>query len=316
MQCLFYRVMQRFFITNADIGQENFRSPGAVLAIGNLDGVHKGHAALLSRAKELATEKAVPAAVMSFSPHPRLFFQPAAAPFLLTDDDTKAGLLEEKGIDCLYSVQFDAALAEMSALDFIRSLLVGTVGCSTVIVGEDFRFGKSRLGDIDILKQAGEAYGFELQTLRLVTDDRADIFSSSRVRDCIRAGDISGANALLGWNWHYPVTVLDSERGDSGLTCLSAKAANPAVLPPKPGGYTGFARITGGNPAANTIRKVFILHNTPDLVRIFFDARFYTTPIPAGATLALHPEDETQTEGLSAATAEWLMQQGNKRESL
>ncbi|TNE32192.1 MAG: hypothetical protein EP349_02270 [Alphaproteobacteria bacterium] len=308
--------MQRFVITNSDIGQEKFRSTGAVLAIGNLDGVHKGHAALLSQTRELAAAKGVPAVVMSFSPHPRLFFQPDAQPFLLIDDDTKAALLEEKGIDCLYSVQFDAALSEMSALDFIRSLLVGTVGCGTVIVGEDFRFGKSRLGDIDILKQAGEAYGFELQTLKLVTDNGNNIFSSSRIRDCLREGDIAATNALLGWNWHYPVTVLDNQPDPSGLNCLSAKTANPALLSPKSGGYTGLAHIAENGQLSNTIQKVFILHNTPDLVKIFYDARFCTAPISAGATLVLQPENETQTQTLSAKTAEWLTQQENKRESL
>jgi len=307
--------MQRFFITDSDIGQIAFRSPGAVLAIGNLDGVHKGHAALLSRTKEIAAAKNVPAAVMSFSPHPRLFFQPDAPGFLLTDDDSKAERLEKNGIDCLYSVQFNAALAEMSALDFIRGLLVDTVSCGTVVVGEDFRFGKSRLGDIDILKQAGDAYGFEVCSLPLVTAGGEDAISSSRIREHLRMGDITATNDLLGWSWHYAANIQNSQIDKTGLTCLTASPAGTAFLMPKPGGYIGTAQIIGGNAATNTIQKVFILHNTPDLVRIFYDARSYAMPIHTGARLILQPENRTKTQDISAEMVEWLTQQENKQES-
>lgn len=309
-------MMQRFFITESGIGQESSRSPGAVLVIGNLDGVHKGHTGLLEQAKQLAAEQGVPAAVMTFSPHPRLFFQPDAPPFLLTDDDSKAALLEENGIDCLYSVQFTAALAEMSAIDFIRELLVGTVGCGTVMVGEDFRFGKNRLGDTDILRQAGEAYGFTLQTLPLITTGAGGAISSSRIRDHLRNGEIAAANALLGYRRTYPVHVLDGQEDNSGLTCLSAKPASPALLLPKAGGYTGFAQITETGTTVKTPFKVFILHNGPDLVKISYDARFFTAPVAAGARLDLQPEEQTDTQDIPACTAEWLAQQEHKRESL
>lgn len=308
--------MQRFFITNSDIGAENFRSNGAVLAIGNLDGVHKGHAALLNRTKQLAAEKGVGAAVMTFSPHPRLFFQPDAPPFLLSDDHGKAARLEESGIDCLYTVQFNAALAEMSAIDFIRGLPVGTAGCSAVVVGEDFRFGKSRLGDTDILAQAGDAYGFILHTIPLVASGE-DAISSSRIRDHIRTGDIAAANALLGYSRRYPLRLLGSEPAESGLTCLSAQLADPALLLPKTGGYTGFAYVTeDSDKAEKTPVKVFILQSSPDLVKIFYDARFYTLPQTADAIITLQAGERTKTQDIAVAAAGWLAQQENKRESI
>lgn len=307
--------MQRFLITNADIGGADFHNSGAVLAIGNLDGVHKGHAALLEETKKLAAARGVPAAVMTFTPHPRLFFQPDAPPFLLTDDDGKAALLAEKGIDCLYNVRFDAALAEMSALDFIRSLPVGTVRCGAVVVGADFRFGKNRLGDTDILAQAGDAYGFTLHALSLVTED-AEAVSSSRIRDHIRRGETAAADALLGYRRRYSVTVLDSRPAEYGLTCLSAKPAHPALLMPKSGGYTGTFFF------ADTAQKVFILHNDGDLVRIFYDAQT-AAPAGAGTVIALHAETPAATE-ISAEIAAWLaapdsreqQTEHNKRESL
>ncbi|TVQ82135.1 MAG: hypothetical protein EA357_10820 [Micavibrio sp.] len=261
--------MQHYAVTDTEFGNPALRQQGCVLVIGNLDGVHNGHRALLRAAKTLAAEKNVKLAVMSFAPHPRLFFAPDAPRFLLTDDETKAALLAECGVDCLYSVQFNAVTAAMSALDFIKTLPVATTGCGHVIVGEDFRFGKNRLGDVEILKKAGGAYGYDVTAVLLHGDGEAPV-SSSRIRDYIRTGDIAAANALLGRSWFYPLILPENACATekNGICAAEAAPENPDLLPPADGYYTGTLRCkrTGAETAA------FVLHNGTDLVKIYFDA--------------------------------------------
>src|SRR5215475_9846344 len=147
---------------------------GAVVAVGNFDGVHRGHRALIAEAETLAGERGAPLAVLAFEPHPQEFFHPDAESFRLTPFRAKARLLAETGIDTLYAIAFDASIAKRTAEDFVRDVLVDGLGVRTIIVGGDFRFGKGRTGDVGVLRELGTRYGFgvEIFTPIIAHDDQ------------------------------------------------------------------------------------------------------------------------------------------------
>ena len=125
---------------------------GGVIAIGNFDGVHLGHQALLARARGEAEERGVPFLVLTFTPHPRQFFSPQGAPRALISDEVKAQILDRAGARAIVFLPFDAALAALSAEDFISRILQGTLGARGIVVGPNFRFGQGRTGTPDTLR--------------------------------------------------------------------------------------------------------------------------------------------------------------------
>lgn len=169
---------------------------GAAAALGNFDGVHRGHQALLAAAREAGR----PFGVVTFEPHPRRFFQPDAPPFRLTTPEEKARLLARAGVERLYLLTFDGALAGMSAEIFIEQVLAEGLGLSHVVVGRDFRFGRDRAGDAALLARRGPALGLGV-TVHELLGRGAEEFSSSAVRSAVRAGDCAAAARQLG-RWH------------------------------------------------------------------------------------------------------------------
>jgi riboflavin kinase / FMN adenylyltransferase len=165
------------------------------LTIGNFDGVHRGHQAMLSRLAEAADDLALPAAVLTFDPHPREFFARAAAPPRLSTLRAKLERFAAYGVQHTYIARFDARLAGISAEEFIDGVLVRRLGVRWVLVGEDFRFGKGRAGDLSTLRAAARTFSVEAMRTVAVAGERA---SSSAVRDALAAGDIERATALLG----------------------------------------------------------------------------------------------------------------------
>jgi riboflavin kinase / FMN adenylyltransferase len=143
-------------------GTDNFpqSARGAALAIGNFDGVHRGHQALIKATRDEAATLGTQAGAVVFEPHPREYFQPDKPHFRLTQLSLKLRLLEEFGVDVAVVLAFDAGLAGLSAHDFIARILVGALAARQVVVGYDFRFGKGRAGDPDGLRRAGEGLGF------------------------------------------------------------------------------------------------------------------------------------------------------------
>ncbi len=167
------------------------------LAIGNFDGVHLGHGALLSRLGEVARQYSLPPTILSFEPHPREFFSPASAPARLTTFREKLELLGEAGVAQAMVCRFNADFAALSAEQFIDRVLVGGLRVRHVIIGDDFRFGKGRLGDFAMLQAAGSQYGFDVEAMGSVTVDGERV-SSSGVRAALAAGDMAHAARLLG----------------------------------------------------------------------------------------------------------------------
>ena len=167
------------------------------IAIGNFDGVHLGHGALLRRLCDLARQSSLPPTVLTFEPHPREFFSPASAPARLTTLREKLELLAEAGIEQAMVCRFNAAFAALSAEQFIERVLVRGLRVRHLIIGDDFRFGKGRTGDFALLQQAGAAHGFAVEAMGSVTVDGARV-SSSGVRAALAAGSMEQAATLLG----------------------------------------------------------------------------------------------------------------------
>ena len=165
------------------------------LTIGNFDGVHRGHQAMLSRLVEAADDLSLPSAVMTFDPHPREFFAPAAAPPRLSSLRGKLEHFASVGIKRAYVARFDARLAALSPIEFIEQMLVQRLGVRWVLVGEDFRFGKGRAGDLATLRAAAQTFSVEAMSTVAVAGERV---SSSAVRAALAVGDLDHAAALLG----------------------------------------------------------------------------------------------------------------------
>ncbi len=168
-----------------------------VLAIGNFDGVHLGHAALLRRLAEIASQSGLAPTVLTFEPHPREFFAPASAPARLTTLREKLELLAEYGASQAMICPFNAAFAALSADEFIEQVLVRGCQVRHLIIGDDFRFGCGRSGDFALLQAAGLRHGFTVEAMGSVTIDGERV-SSSAVRESLAAGNMARAARLLG----------------------------------------------------------------------------------------------------------------------
>src|SRR5438067_3692264 len=171
---------------------------GCVVTIGAYDGVHLGHRALIGRVRAMAGELGAASAVVTFDRHPATVVRPESAPKLLTDLDQKLELLAGTGVDYALVVHFDLARSQESAEDFVREILVGCLGARSVVVGHDFHFGHRRRGNVALLQQMGGELGFDVLGLRLSADPGAEVYSSTRVRAVLLAGDVAQASLLLG----------------------------------------------------------------------------------------------------------------------
>lgn len=200
---------------------------GAFIAIGNFDGLHRGHRAALDRAMAHAKRRGGPALALTFEPHPRRFFLPDAPTFRLTPEPAKLQLLSETGLDGAVVMTFDAALAGLSAEDFVAKKLVERLGIAGVVVGDNFHFGKGRRGSPAMLREEGRRLGFEVDILDRVTW-RGKAVSSGAVRAALAQGDIKEANDLLGYNWFVEGEVI---RGAARGRELGFPTANIALDP-------------------------------------------------------------------------------------
>ena len=189
------------------------RLRGGVVAVGNFDGVHAGHRALLLAAQAEAWRRGVPAVALTFEPHPRTYFRPGEPVFRLTPLPAKARLLGALGIDGLVVADFDRALAEMPAAAFVDEILVGRLKLAAAVVGFNFHFGKGRSGSPSLLLQAGPERGFAVTVVGEVqVEGGGRPCSSSAIRARLSEGDIAEANADLGYRWFVIGTVIPGER--------------------------------------------------------------------------------------------------------
>ena len=172
---------------------------GGVVAIGNFDGVHLGHRAVLKQTLDIAHANSVPALALTFEPHPKTFFRPQKPVFRLTTAGEKAQLLLDAGMDGVVSLAFNADFAELTPQAFIETHLLQGLEASHVVAGHDFHFGKNRAGTPDLLERQGEEHGFGVTLIEPFEDpvQPGEVVSSSRIRKALDEGDIATANRLL-----------------------------------------------------------------------------------------------------------------------
>lgn len=201
-----------------------------VVVIGNFDGVHKGHQAVLRQARALAqkysdTSEPAPVTVLVFDPHPRQFFAPHAPSLRLTRLVTRDALLQHYGADHTLALTFDADMAAMSPEDFIDKIIIGALNAKAVCVGHDFHFGKNRAGTPEMLKQYGAANNFDVVILDAVTPDEqgARPYSSTAIRECLTRGEVRFAAKLLGHAWRLEGVV---SQGDQRGRTINFPTAN------------------------------------------------------------------------------------------
>lgn len=185
---------------------------GGVIAIGNFDGVHRGHQAVLQRALDLAAERGLPALVLTFEPHPRTVFRPARPVFRLTPASLKARILEGMGFSAVIEYPFDRGFSEISAHDFIRTILLDWLHASEVVTGFDFHFGKGREGGPAFLMAAGEGNGFGVTLVDAFRDENASVISSSFIRSLLGDGAVAEAAGQLGYRYTVEAEVIDGKK--------------------------------------------------------------------------------------------------------
>jgi len=171
---------------------------GAAIAVGNFDGVHRGHQAVIGEAGRIARATDIPWAVLTFEPHPRRVFQPDQPPFRLTPLRAKARALEALGVDAMIVQRFNRDFSQRPAEDFVTDVLVGGFGARHVVAGYDFVFGYKRGGNCELLLAMGQKLGFGFTAVSAVEDESGAVYSSTRIRECLGNGDVRGAAAILG----------------------------------------------------------------------------------------------------------------------
>lgn len=233
---------------------------GGVVALGNFDGFHRGHQAVVGAAIAHGRATGRPVLVASFDPHPVRFFRPDAAPFRLTTLDQRAALFAEAGADAMLVFNFNETLAKVSAEAFITDWLIGRAGAAHVVTGEDFTFGQGRSGNVAVLTEIGARHGLSCEAIAPVSDAGGPI-SSSRIREALIAGDCEEAARLLTRPFRIAGPVQHGDKLGRTIGFPTANIAMGAYLRPRYGIYAMRARLPDGrvvDGAANLgIRPTF-----------------------------------------------------------
>lgn len=221
---------------------------GGVVAIGNFDGVHRGHQAVLQRALDEAERRGAPALVLTFEPHPRTVFRPDIPLFILTPPLVKARLLRELGFDAVIEQRFDREFAGQNAEEFVTGILDRKLGISHAVTGFDFHFGKNRQGGPAFLMESGKRHGFGVTLVDAFRDEGADIVSSSRIRDLLKEGNVVEAAGLLGYRFTVAETVILGKQLGRTLGFPTANMKLPETVELKYGIYAVRLRRANGTP--------------------------------------------------------------------
>ena len=230
----------RIFRHIADV-PEAFK--GAIVAVGNFDGVHLGHQALIGEAARLAAERSAPLAVLVFEPHPQEFFRPGATAFRLTPFRAKARLIAALGADAMFALAFDAQMAHRSAQDFVLDILVEGLEAGCVVVGADFQFGKGRAGNAAVLSYMGEMEGFGTVIFEPVTAGSDEKISSTLIRQALKAGEPGEAARLLGHPFAIEGRVEPGDRRGHSLGFPTANLDLDGYMRPAFGVYAVRAAV-------------------------------------------------------------------------
>lgn len=241
-----------------------------VFCIGNFDGAHRGHAAIVRAARNLVAARQTEIWALSFKPHPRLFFWPEMPLFQLTPPPLRHERLAAIGFDGLVELAFNAELASMSAEDFVRDVLVSGLHASGVVVGEDFLFGKNRMGTPDYLAKAGRELGFATSFVPPFRDESGTVISSSAIRVALGDGDLEAATRMLGYAFEVVGPVIHGAKRGRELGYPTANIALDPACGLKHGIYAVRVRLDGAtlNGVASFGRRPMFDNGAP-LLEIF-----------------------------------------------
>ncbi len=245
---------------------------GPVIALGNFDGVHRGHGSVIARAMEFARDAGVPAGVLTFEPHPRSFFQGSGAPFRLTSFRQKCRALAATGIDLMVNLRFDRVMAASLAQDFVVDVLVGRLGVRHVLTGPGFVFGRDRRGNGRILARMAEREGFAYTEVAPFSLAGGSV-SSTEIRLLVRRGQVDRAAGLLGRLWEYEARVRPGDRRGREMGFPTANLPLDGVLHPAAGIYAvrvglGDGRSTTWHDGAAYIGTRPTFHGTTTLLEV------------------------------------------------
>ncbi len=282
---------------------------GASAAIGNFDGVHLGHQAVIDIARAEAARSGAPLGIVTFEPHPRQAFAPGAPPFRLMNSETRAHRLEKLGVEFLYQLEFGPELYGLTPDGFARDVLVGGLGLTHAVVGEDFRFGRGRAGSASDLHVFGREFGFGVSTACLVESQGVEV-SSTGIRRALAEGSPREAAAMLG-HWHrIDGPVMHGDKRGKALGFPTANMSVADLHPPKFGVYAVNVDVLDGphqgsyaGAASIGVRPMFGA-NPPNLEThiLDFDGELYGTHLSVALIDYLRPE--IKFDGLDSLVAQ------------
>ncbi|MEM9708689.1 MAG: bifunctional riboflavin kinase/FAD synthetase [Pseudomonadota bacterium] len=294
---------------------------GAAAAIGNFDGVHLGHQSVLNVAREAAHRAGAPLAAVTFEPHPKELFKPGAAPFRLMNAEARANRFGKLGVDILYELPFDTAIASLSAEDFAGTILARGLGLSHVVTGPDFRFGKDRRGDTDALGRLGPRLGFETIVAPLLETDGVEV-SSTRIRAALSEGRPDRAAEMLGHFHRIEGPVIKGDQRGRELGYPTANMSIAGLHPPRFGVYAVWADVLAGPhkgryPAVASlgVRPMFG-ENVPNIETFIFDFEGDLYGTHLSIALVEFLRDELKFDGLDALIEQMDRDSENARAAL
>ena len=277
---------------------------GGIVALGNFDGFHAGHQAVVARAVERARDEGRPVLVATFDPHPVRYFKPDLPPFRLTTLDQRERLFDQAGASAMLVFRFDSELAGVTADEFVADRLVTRIGAAGVVTGEDFTFGKGRGGNVEVLKRLGTGQGLSVDAVAPVGD--GEPISSSRIREALQAGDCETATRLLTRPFAIEGVVEHGDRRGREVGYPTANLSLGTYLRPRYGIYAVRGRLLGGRVlegAANLgIRPTF--QPPKELLEPYFfgfDGDLYGQTIEVELISFIRPEEKFESlEALKA----------------
>jgi riboflavin kinase/FMN adenylyltransferase len=250
------RVWRDFSDVPADLGR-------TVVTIGNFDGMHLGHQHVVRRAREVAGEVGVDHVVaVTFDPHPIAVLRPEHAPPTLTTIDERLRLLGEAGVDDVLVIPFSREIASWTPAEFIQRILLDTLHVRAVVVGANFRFGNRAAGDCNLLREAGRNHDFVLEEVSL--DGGPQVWSSTYVRTCLAAGDVTGAAEALGRSFTTRGVVVEGDKRGRELGYPTANVpVRPGAAAPADGVYAGRLTVLDGPDAGSTYPAAISVGTNP-----------------------------------------------------
>ncbi|MFD0978804.1 bifunctional riboflavin kinase/FAD synthetase [Tropicimonas aquimaris] len=295
---------------------------GAFAAIGNFDGVHRGHLTVLDLTRDAAARSGAPLGVLTFEPHPREVFMPDAPPFRLMNAEARAHRLSKLGVDLLFELPFDAQLHGLTHDAFCRNVLSDGLGLAGVTVGADFCYGKGRAGNVTTLRDAGRDMGFDVVVAELIGNGSGERVSSTAIREALSAGEPRKAASMLG-HWHRLEGPVEhgAKRGRT-LGYHTANMSLSGLHQPRYGVYAVLVEVVTGPHAGNYrgvasigMRPMFD-ETVPNIETHLFDfsGDLYDAHLSVGLVAYLRPE--MKFPGVDALVAQMDADSARAREIL